>query len=78
MNFSSNQVVIKKLHDPIVFVSIREIDHAFRLYKFVKFQISSTSYFITHVNTLSTIFHERVFHVNYRLFAIDIHSKLDF
>ena len=55
VEFSTNEVVIRELHDPAVFCAIGKDDHASRLYNFVFLKPSSASSFIAHADSLSNI-----------------------
>jgi hypothetical protein len=68
IEFSSHQVVIKDLKDPMHVLTTEIIDDITRLYKFDNFGLSSfPSVFVSHSDDLRKLWHERFGHLNYRL-----------
>ena len=66
VEFSPNDVVIRELHNPETIVAFGQVDHGSCLYRFVGFESSSGSSFISHVDSLSRLWHEIFGDLNYR------------
>jgi len=66
VEFSPNDVVIWELHDAKIVVAYAQVYHNSHLYRFASFEPSSGKSFISHVDSLSRLWHERFGHLNYR------------
>jgi hypothetical protein len=66
IDFSPNGVVIRELQNPNIVVAYGKVDHSSQLYKFVSFNYPSCPSFITHVYSLSSLWHEIFGHLNYK------------
>jgi hypothetical protein len=65
VEFTSNSISVLDMHDNSI-ISIGEIDHKSRLYKFTKFSDHNSSLLLTHVDDSSRVWHESFGHLNFR------------